>query len=119
VEGGVPQDRLRWQLAFLIISIIAVFAWQIPLCENDTKKLSRLSATVLAEPRGCKFNQEYQVPYADYMLDGLVVKGLFSIFWLHGGLMHIIVTWFLGYSGNSVCAQSATFCIFHYLFVGL
>ncbi len=118
----VPQDRLPFGNWLLIISIIAVFAWQIPQMRERHEKIEQIVGDKYSlTQEDVNSIKSIKVPYDDYMLDGWSFKGMFTHIWLHGGLMHIIGNLlFLWVFGNSVCAKIGNILYLPiYLFVGL
>jgi len=118
----VPQDRLPFGNWLLIISIIAVFAWQIPQMRERHEKIEQIVGDKYSlTQEDVNSIKSIKVPYDDYMLDGWSFKGMFTHIRLHGGLMHIIGNLlFLWVFGNSVCAKIGNILYLPiYLFVGL
>lgn len=118
----VPQDRLPVCNWLLIMSIICVFAWQIPQIKERNQKIQQIvRGKYSLTQEDVNSIKNIKVPYENYMLQGWSVKGLFVHIWLHGGLMHVIGNLlFLWVFGNSVCAKIGNILYLPiYIFTGL
>lgn len=103
----VPEDRIPFINWLLIMSIIAVFAWQFPQMKERHEKIEKIiEGKYILTQEDVNSIKSIKVPYDNYVLQGWSFKGMLSHIWLHGGIFHIAGNMlFLWIFGNSVCAK--------------